>query len=439
MAIEDGEDLVTAINATRDGVYVKGEKIVLDGDTTVAGSFKVTDTIFAERMNISKFTTGTLNAANVNIINLNAQNIVGVNADLIRASFSAATGGETTITGDGVKTMAGLHGEYSILEEGGVRFYQRDHTLTGSIETGYEQTTGGRSVTAFINEGMEFTVTRNRVGRSNFTPFSIGVDNKIRARSEVEFDSGLEVWGGLYARGATHVGRVNIYSSAGGERYIVGNKRGGLNIHADGIIYTTTELVVLDGNLEVSGKIEGGLEIEGVLKIGGEMEIPEGRVTGTASGGHMMLTANKNMLVDADYNIEMFSRGTKAMLIGRDNVLMWRNINMQGYDITNQSDIRLKEDIRPTRVSGIRETKRLRMVDYKWKKDHPVTKGYTQEEQFGIIAQDSQFLQTRDGGSDSYLSVNMNKQINLNTLTNQELITKVERLEEQIKTIMEAV
>lgn len=99
LALTSGDDIVTEINATTSGARIAGKNIILDGDVFVRGTFTVTDEVFAEEMNISKFTTGTLNAAEVNLINVNAKNIAGENANLIRASFNAM---DSYLTIDGV-------------------------------------------------------------------------------------------------------------------------------------------------------------------------------------------------------------------------------------------------------------------------------------------------------------------------------------------------
>ena len=53
--------------------------------------------------------------------------------------------------------------------------------------------------------------------------------------------------------------------------------------------------------------------------------------------------------------------------------------------------------------------------------------------QFGLIAQSTPFLaEIADESDNHYLSVDLNKQVNLNTLTNQELIEKVEHLESRL-------
>ncbi|WP_429969107.1 phage tail spike protein [Enterococcus sp. AZ136] len=117
-------------------------------------------------------------------------------------------------------------------------------------------------------------------------------------------------------------------------------------------------------------------------------------------------------------------------------IQMHANINMNNWSITNQSDIRLKENIEQTSIEGIKETKRIRMVDFDWKQNYrPIDKENppSTERQFGMIAQEVPFLQAKVDGDNHYLSIDLNKQVNLNTKTNQELIAIVERQEQRIE------
>lgn len=117
-------------------------------------------------------------------------------------------------------------------------------------------------------------------------------------------------------------------------------------------------------------------------------------------------------------------------------IQMHANINMNNWSITNQSDIRLKENIEQTSVEGIKETKRIRMVDFDWKQNYrPIDKENppSTARQFGMIAQEVPFLQAKVDGDNHYLSIDLNKQVNLNTKTNQELIAIVEKQEQRIQ------
>lgn len=112
------------------------------------------------------------------------------------------------------------------------------------------------------------------------------------------------------------------------------------------------------------------------------------------------------------------------------------NIDMHGYSIQNQSDIRLKENITDPTISGITETKRIQMVEFDFKQFYDSQEPCRQRptnRQFGIIAQSTPFLsEMTDKEKNHYLSIDLNKQVNLNTLTNQELIEKVEHLENRL-------
>lgn len=75
LSLSGPKDVITAINADRSGLRLKGKSIVLDGDVIANGTAFIKES-WIEDLNASKITTGRLNAANVDIINLNASNIV---------------------------------------------------------------------------------------------------------------------------------------------------------------------------------------------------------------------------------------------------------------------------------------------------------------------------------------------------------------------------
>lgn len=115
---------------------------------------------------------------------------------------------------------------------------------------------------------------------------------------------------------------------------------------------------------------------------------------------------------------------------------LYGTLDMHGYSIVNQSDIRLKENITKPTISGITETKRIQMAEFDFKQYYDNQKPEQQRpsgRQFGLIAQSSPFLsEIANEKENHYLSVDLNKQVNLNTLTNQELIEKVEHLESRL-------
>lgn len=112
----------------------------------------------------------------------------------------------------------------------------------------------------------------------------------------------------------------------------------------------------------------------------------------------------------------------------------WSDINMNGYKILNQSDIRLKKDIEPVNVNGIAETKKLEFYEFTRKqmyKSKNKDQQPSDERELGLIAQYTPFLSRKDIDS-NYMSIDVNKQIMLNSLTNKQLIEKIEQLETKV-------
>lgn len=75
LSLSGPKDVITAINADRSGVRLKGKSIVLDGDVIANGTAFIKES-WIEDLNASKITTGILNAWQVKVINMDASNIV---------------------------------------------------------------------------------------------------------------------------------------------------------------------------------------------------------------------------------------------------------------------------------------------------------------------------------------------------------------------------
>ncbi|MGS7060864.1 gp58-like family protein [Streptococcus pyogenes] len=83
------KEIVSAINLNGYGVRIAGERIALDGNTTVNGSFgaKIGEFI---KLRADNIIGGTIDASKVNVINLNASSIVGLDTNFIKARISYA-------------------------------------------------------------------------------------------------------------------------------------------------------------------------------------------------------------------------------------------------------------------------------------------------------------------------------------------------------------
>ncbi|MCM3396778.1 gp58-like family protein [Oceanobacillus profundus] len=70
------DDVINQINVSTEGILISGKKLILDGDTTLRGTFRV-DTANITSVNAGKITAGTFDAGRVSVINLSANSITG--------------------------------------------------------------------------------------------------------------------------------------------------------------------------------------------------------------------------------------------------------------------------------------------------------------------------------------------------------------------------
>ena len=104
---------------------------------------------------------------------------------------------------------------------------------------------------------------------------------------------------------------------------------------------------------------------------------------------------------------------------------------MNGGTILNQSDIRLKTNIADSSVDPFSVVEKMRFIEFEWDKTNPYNKDKPDGVQFVIEAQYSPFLAVKDNGS-NYLSINMGKQVNLNSMVNQKMITEIKSLKQEL-------
>lgn len=109
---------------------------------------------------------------------------------------------------------------------------------------------------------------------------------------------------------------------------------------------------------------------------------------------------------------------------------MYLDLNMHGHSIQNQSDIRLKEQIKPWDVRALDEIKKIEFIRYHWKKRKDLDRPQdTKTEQYGLSAQSIPFLTTED--ANGYLNVNETKFLHLTAKGVQELEEEVSELKKE--------
>ena len=138
LSLSGPKDVITAINADRSGLRLKGKSIVLDGDVIANGTAFIKES-WIEDLNAAKITSGQINAKEVKVINIDANNIVTGKLSAARIS-----GGILTSFDDMIQINLDK-GKLSFFKEGEVYFdkgtnilyRQRTHPVEKHNTIGY--------------------------------------------------------------------------------------------------------------------------------------------------------------------------------------------------------------------------------------------------------------------------------------------------------------
>lgn len=136
LSLSGPKDVITAINADRSGLRLKGKSIVLDGDVIANGTAFIKES-WIEDLNASKITTGILNAWQVKVINLDASNIVTgtMAARHIKGGILSSINGDVKFDLDG--------SELKFFKGGSIQFHTGENAI-------WRQTSDGIH-TAFVH------------------------------------------------------------------------------------------------------------------------------------------------------------------------------------------------------------------------------------------------------------------------------------------------
>lgn len=464
--------IMSQLNLNPEGILLQGKNIILDGNVTMATAFvtnikaksleaiyadiatlktkvlttdvitstmlksdtAVIDKLFATDANVQRLTaktafinsvkavdisadrltTGTLNASNVSVINLDASRITSgsIKGITITSPFDYVYTGTTRNVG----TTTIANGEYS---SRGV--------FTGSFGSTYMKinpdgiygdnlTSSGATRSLFKLNGDGVTVVK---GGDTAYYRQDGVFFESGGRASISYYSGnarIEV--GSYngvSLGANHSGTfLNRLSVGGGQEGLVPfvdiyTKLNMRNNPIENVASIYTRFIRLTNqDSTISGSKVGNTN-DNWLEMGGKWGTRIGHLGDDGSTIYTRIT------VPASGSVEFHT-----------------TLNMNGNGILNQSDIRLKKNIVDSELDGIALTKKQRFINFEWDESNPYNKTKPEGINFGLEAQYAGFMAVKDVKS-NYLFIDMNAQVNLNTLTNQQLIKKLEELEIEVK------
>lgn len=131
----------------------------------------------------------------------------------------------------------------------------------------------------------------------------------------------------------------------------------------------------------------------------------------------------QNLMLKHGTGIVFFAgEGNSVMDIHSGETDFYQNLDMNGYSILNQSDIRLKENVSATPVTALDTIDRMRFVEFDWKEDG-------RHDDLGLIAQELQKINPSmvvDTGE--YLAVNTSKFIMYALKAIQELSQQIKEM-----------
>lgn len=324
---------------------------------------------------------GTLDAENgdVNLINVNVANIVGETSNFVLSNWNDNLS-DVKITASGVVTSS-IDGSYSRLVSGEVRSYNASGGTSAIMGNGRSQYYIGGSSHLIIGNtlhgsdyigetSLQIAHTRNFViGRYNRETHEAGV----KLIPYITFDYG--------SAGNEDTGRMRFSKE--------------IDLIASGFNFrSATQAIGRVGQVGISQNI--GVHADSVLLLG-------------VNGG-------------GNY--------ASPITIKREIIQLSENLDMQGRAMINHSDTRLKTNITDSDYDVLSEIERIRVIYFEWDKSNPLNTNKPDGVHFGVQAQSSPFLQTKSPLNESYLSIDLTKQINFNTLLAKKL--NEERLKHQL-------
>ena len=348
--------------------------------TRLTGKTAFISSIQAINISADKITTGTLDAGKAKVINLDANNITANKTSFVQSAWNGINS-EVTIDGSGGIKTQNVDGDFSRIVSGELRSFNADSSSTAILGSGRSQ--------YFDENGSQFILGNTLHGTEWIN------DGTLQVTHNRKFA----------------IGRYSDYAGNNG------------NFHP----YLALEYAVDKPGDEVNGIVRlykavylqkgiyaGNNDISALSKIS---FYNGGLIESQASTSNLLITASNKMVA--------YAAGTNAFEIDNGYMYLRRNLSMEGNNITNQSDRRLKTNIVDTLVDSL-----FAISNWDFKAFERVNNGNYDD--IGLIAQDTSEIVVYDEENDIY-NVNSSKQIMMNSHGIQQLNIKVDDEITQLK------
>lgn len=365
-----------------------------------------------------------------------------LSAELIQSGFNGISEG-VSITKDGLITMSS-GGHYTQMVSGSLRVFDAEGNMTGTFGLSIGSESGSTGSAIFASTGHAFSIIRNGHGEvPNTTLFRIPtLEDVVQIFAPLELyasiDMKLNQIRNASAINATSVATTNgektgLFSTwSTGHAFIGGDNGVRLGYRVEGGSLYSLLILEKEGNLDLYTNFDlHGWKMQNVgeFSSSGKME-----VANLVSANYFNLKGTNQYLINSSggggayidtmqvsMGIGTSSSWSNKWIVKTDVTESWNNIDMKGRTITNQSDSRLKTNIIDSEYDVLKEAERIRVIEYEWDLNNPANKNKPVGKQFGLQAQSTPFLQTKSANDESYLSIDLFKQINYNTFLGKRL------------------
>ena len=347
LRVQKGE-LMSQINIEAGRTLIHSNRLYLDTQSVIFSGRAFIPSAVIQGLTADKITTGTLNAANVRVINLDFETAVGNRTEFVRTAWNNIST-QVSIDDLGINVYGQNQWRRNHFNQTGIDVYAGESSYYKAGAIGH-----------FVNLPRS---TQNAMENANGR-FSLGIG----------VNSGYDLTLG------TTQGREDFFQPS-------------INIRGE------------NGNIEMHRPLMAASDAGYGVRI--RARAPYGYDSTTIEHfkiPHSFIGFSENRTILAAHRLLTFTANQGAIAFMAD----YKGINMNGNSVYNNSDERLKTEIKIAEVSSLEKIKRIGMYDFTWVKNG--------RSDFGVIAQQVMTIAPEliDTDSNGFLSVN-NTRLNMMT------------------------
>lgn len=313
----NGQEIISRINLSPGTVRISGNKIQIDGNTYIANATIKNSHIAS--LSADKITAGTLDAAKVRVINLNAQNISGFNSSFVQSLWNGINN-SVRIDSSGVWSNASDQSQVFMMD-GRLNVRNPNGATIGSV--GYWYSGGSPRFTIRTTLGAHFSLLQR--------------DSRGRDFETIYAGNG----------GAEYYNRADRV-------YFEGSRA---DIRGDLYILNAKTLRLSDGNIT---------DAYGIYFNHG--------------GGMWTLSGGEATRVNGVRQLQLQVNGTKKMTIDTTRIYMYQDLNMQYHSIVQQSDARFKTNVQDYDYDALSRVDQIKFKTFNWKSSGKRDYGFIAQE-----------------------------------------------------------